>query len=160
TVDDVPAMRGIKVSADQKELYETVTKVLKENTDEDSVIYGYPHIKLFNILMDNYNMDTFVPVLFYDVCADVYVEKELTLLKENLPDIIIWEDIPGCIETHEEVFREGKPLKQREIINFLFNDAIPNHYTVLTNVDNVTVYKLNDDGTDEMNDKIPYGEAS
>lgn len=159
TVDDVPAMRGIKVSADQKELYETVTKVLRENTDEDSVIYGYPHIKLFNVLMDNYNMDTFVPVLFYDVCADVYVEKELTLLKENLPDIIIWEDIPGCIETHEKVFREGKTLKQREIINFLFNDAIPNHYTVLTNVDNVTVYKLNDDGTDEMNDKIPYGES-
>lgn len=140
---DIPAMAGIRVSKDQKELYETVTEVIQENTTEDAVIWGYPHIKLFNILTQNYNMDTFVPVLFYDVVADSYVEKEQELLEKHLPDVIIWEEIPGCKEAHENVFRDGEPLKQREIESYL-EEVIPKKYTLMATVDNVSVYILDD----------------
>lgn len=141
---DIPAMKGIKVSADQKELYETVTKVIEENTDEDAVIFGYPHIKVFNILTERYNMNTFVPVLFYDVVADVYVEKEAELLKENLPDVVIWEQIDWILETHESVFRNGEPLKQREIEAY-FAQILPEKYDLKAQVGSVSVYILKQD---------------
>ena len=41
-------------------------------------------------------MNTFVPVLFYDVVDDKYVQEEKALLEENLPDIVVWKDIPEC----------------------------------------------------------------
>ena len=140
---DIPAMAGIRVSADQKELYETVTKVIEENTDEDAVIWGYPHIKLFNVLTGRYNMDTFVPVLFYDVVADVYVEQEAKLLAQNLPDVVIWENIEGCIEANELAFRDGKPLKQREIERF-FAEVLPEKYKLNAQIGDVSVYILNE----------------
>ncbi len=140
---DIPAMKGIKVSADQKELYETVTAIIEENTDEDAVIWGYPHIKLFNVLTDRYNMDTFVPVLFYDVVSDVYVEQERDLLAENLPDVVIWEQIDGVLEAHENVYRHGEPLKQREI-EALFAQVLPEKYELKAQVGNVSVYLLKD----------------
>ena len=136
---DIPAMAGIRVSADQKELYETVTHAIEDYTDEDAVVWGYPHIKIFNILTGRYNMNTFVPVLFYDVSADMYVEREAALLGENLPDAVVWEDIPGCIEAHETVFRGGEPLKQRQIVA-LFETLLPESYQEVARVGNVAVY--------------------
>ena len=90
-----------------------ITQLIEENTTEDSVIFGYPYVKIFNILTDNYNMNTFVPVLFYDVVDDKYVQEEKALLEEKLPDIVVWKDIPDCKEVHEREFRDGKPLEQR-----------------------------------------------
>jgi len=136
---DIPAMAGIRVSADQKELYETVTHAIEEYSDEDDVVWGYPHIKLFNILTNRYNMDTFIPVLFYDVAADVYVEQEAELLSKNPPEVVVWEDIPYCIEVHEDVFRNGEPLKQRLIIS-LFETLLPESYEKVSEVGNVAVY--------------------
>ena len=87
-------------------------------------------------------MDTFVPVLFYDVVSDRYVEKELELLNQHLPDVIIWEEIADCKEVHETLFRNGKPLKQRDIEEFL-NKTIPEKYTWMVTIENVSVYILN-----------------
>lgn len=140
---DVPAMAGIRVSADQKELYESITHAIEKYSDEDDVVWGYPHIKLFNILTNRYNMDTFVPVLFYDVAADVYVEQEAKLLRENPPEVVVWEDIPYCVETHENVFRDGEPLKQRQIIS-LFDSLLPESYVKVEQVGNVSLYIRND----------------
>lgn len=64
-------------------------------------------------------MDTFVPVLFYDVVDDQYVLQEDELLQENLPDIVIWkDDVPNCKKVHEESYRNGEKLKQRELKEF------------------------------------------
>ena len=53
-------------------------------------------------------MNTFVPVLFYDVVDDKYVQEEKELLKEKLPDIVVWKDIPYCKEVHEREFQRWK----------------------------------------------------
>lgn len=145
---DIPAMKGIRVSLDQKELYETIYNVITDNVDENAVIWGYPHNKLFNILTERYNMTTFVPVLFYDVTADMYVEKELEMLKENLPDVIVWQYIPYCLDVHEDVFRNGETLKQRDIEAYL-QSIIPEKYTYMCTVSDVTVYIRNDSFIDK-----------
>lgn len=86
----------------------------------------------------------FVPVPFYDVCGDEYAINEVEYLEKNEPDIVLWCDIPGCLETHEYVFREGHPIGQRKIVEW-FQNAIKNkEYINIGQVDNVFVYKKKD----------------
>ena len=143
-MSDIKALEGVKLSEHQKELYDTITRLIKENSTKEDTIWTYPHMRLFNVLADNYTLDTFMPVVFYDVSSDFYIEQETKLLKENLPDIIIWEDIENCKEVHEQAFREGKPLKQREMEK-MFQKKFGNEYTLIGVMDNFRVYKLNNE---------------
>ena len=83
-----------------------------------------------------------MPIVFYDVSADYYVEQETKLLCENLPDIIVWEDIENCKEVHEQSFRNGKPLKQRDM-EAMFQEKFETDYTLIGVIDNFRVYRLN-----------------
>lgn len=137
---DIPALKGIRLSNSRKELYEWATNTINENSDEDAFVWGYPHIKLFNILTNRYNMETFVPVLFPDVVSDKYVLLELEQLKEHLPDIVIWEDIPTMLEVNASAFRNGEPLKQVELEAY-FAQILPEKYISLGSYESVTIYK-------------------
>ncbi|MPN09637.1 hypothetical protein SDC9_156928 [bioreactor metagenome] len=139
---DIKALKGIKLSAHTREVYEVITKLIKENGTDKDTIWGYPHVKLFNVLSDNYNMDTFMPVVFYDVSADFYIEQETELLSSNLPDFIIWQDIPGVKEIHEDVFRDGKLLKQRDMETMLEKE-ISEKYILIGEIDSIKIYRHN-----------------
>lgn len=92
---DIPELRGITFSKEDKEMYETITKLIDENTDENDMIFGYPYLKIFNILCNRY-ASNFVPVIWYDVVGDAYVEETLYELEQDLPDIVLWEGYPQC----------------------------------------------------------------
>lgn len=141
-VSDIKALKGVKLSQHQKKLYETITNLITENSTEEDTVWAYPHMRLFNVLANNYTLDTFMPVVFYDVSADIYVEQETELLRENLPDIIVWENIENCKEVHEQSFRNGTPLKQREMEDMLWQ-KLTSEYTLIGIIDNFQVYKLN-----------------
>ena len=138
---NIKALKGIKLSYNQKQLYDEIVEVVNENSDSDDTVFCYPHMKIFNVLCNNYNLDTFVPVVFLDVSADVYIENETKLLQDDLPDIVIWEEIEYSKETHEAVFRNGEPLKQRKM-EVLFYKKFGKEYKLLKNIDNFKVYKL------------------
>lgn len=141
---DVPGLEGYRTSLNIKYMYEEMYKVIKSNTNEESVIYGFPHVRIFNVILNNSNMNHFVPVPFYDVCSDDYMREDIKILKENPPEIIIWVDIPGCMETHEEVFRDERPLEQRKFQEWLYECVNEGKYTLIGQYDSLFVYKLND----------------
>lgn len=141
---NVPGLEGYRVSYDVKNMYEKMYEILEKNTDKDSVIYGFPHIKIFNVLLNNSNMNTFVPVPFYDVCSDVYAVKDAKLLEKNNPDIVIWVDMDNSVEIYEQLFRNGQPLGQRKIIKW-FSEAVDRgDYTLIGQYNSIFIYKLND----------------
>lgn len=139
---DIPELRGITFSKEDKEMYETITKLIDENTDENDMIFGYPYLKIFNILCNRY-ASNFVPVIWYDVVGDAYVEETLYELEQDLPDIVLWKDIPNALEGHESIYRQGTPLVQRKIEN-LFRELFKTEYTLLDDVQGIKMYKLND----------------
>ena len=143
SVEGVPAMTGIRFAKRDKEVYETFTKLITENSDEDDVIFGYPYLKIFNILCDRYNSN-FVPVIWYDVVGDKYVELTIGEFQENLPEIIIWMDIPGALQAHEGVYRNGEPLVQRELEHYL-QQQIPEKYELLGQLHGYSAYRLKDE---------------
>lgn len=137
---DIPELRGIKFSKDDKEMYESITKMIKENSDENDLILGFPYIKIFNILCNRYESN-FVPVIWYDVVGDAYVEETLYELEKDLPDIVIWKEIPGALQAHEGIYRQGTPLVQRKIL-YLFREVLPTDYILLGDINGLKVYKL------------------
>lgn len=139
----IDSLKGFKFSKEERKKYDEIYNVIVSNSNKDSIIWGFPYVKVYNIFADNYNMSSFVPVPFYDVCADDYAIKEAELLSENNPDIIVWIDIPGCMETHELLFRNGGTLGQRRIQKW-FSDIKNVDYNLIGQVDNVFVYKRKD----------------
>lgn len=137
---DIPFLKFIKLSPDKKELYETVNDLIIENSTENDFIFTYPRANIFNIISNRYAFSDFVPVLWFDVVGDKAVEKELALLKENLPEIVIWEHVPHAIEIHEKLFRQGRALKQRELESW-FDEIKYTDYRLLTKIGNISVYK-------------------
>lgn len=147
---DIRALKGFKFSKQEKMKYDGLTKLIDHYTDEDSVIFGFPYPKVYNVFLDNYNMgDMFVPVVFYDVCADDFAEKDAKKLKKNPPDIVVWMDIPNCIEQHEKFFRDGEALGQRKMQSW-FYEVNKTDYDLVGQVDCVYVYKLKDGTEPDM----------
>ena len=143
TVENIPELKGIRFAGRDKILYERVTKMISDNSSEDDVIFGYPYIKVFNILCHRYNTN-FVPVIWYDVVGDKYVEQTIREFSSNLPEIIVWMDIPGAMEAHESIYRDGEPLVQRELEEMLQKE-IAEKYTHLGRVYGVNVFRLDDE---------------
>lgn len=143
----IPALKGFRLSEREKQKYELLYKVLATNTSAESVIWGFPYIKIFNVFLQNYNMSDFVPVLFYDVCSKQYAQYDALLLTENEPDIVIWVDIPYCMTTHEKVFLDGEKLGQRDIQRW-FSLYKNRHYHLIGQMDNIYIYKSNKLGAD------------
>lgn len=139
-VDNIHALKGIYFSKEDKEMYENITALISENSDEDDIILGYPYIKIYNILCNRYN-SYFVPVFWFDVVGDKYVNILIDEINERLPEIVVWYDIMGALEVHEAVYRNGKPLEQRKIVE-MFNKLLEEQYECLGKYNGVCVYKL------------------
>ena len=143
---DIPGMEGFRVTGSTKELYEEITEVVRENSDEDSHVLGYPHMVIFNQLADRTQLDRFVPVFFYDVAARKYVEEDIQHIISNPPDIVIWEDIPYCYETHEATFNQSNERLAQYQFEVWFAAQKNTAYELVGQVENVFVYKLKDNG--------------
>lgn len=140
-VVEADALAGFRLSEQKKTEYEQVTRIIEENGAEDSTVWGFPHVKIFNILTDHYNANDPVPVLFYDVCSDEMAKQEAEWLRQSPPDFVIWCDIPDCIEIHEQAFRNGGRLGQRDIVDW-FIAARPDNYILVGQAGNLFVYQL------------------
>lgn len=140
---DIECLKGFRFSKAEKIKYDEMNKVVSYYSDENSTIWGFPYPKVYNLFQNNYNMVGFVPILFYDVCADDYAISDAETLRNNEPDIVVWLDMPGAMEIHEEIYRDGKPLGQRHIQKW-FSEVKDTDYTLVGQASNVFIYKLND----------------
>lgn len=142
---DSKFLAGYRLTEEEKNKYEVLSDVINKNSSNDSVVWGYPNVTIFNFLTDHYDMNGFVPIPWYDVCSTEYAKAEAELLRENEPDIVVWCDIPGAIEVHESMYLQGNQLGQREIIRW-FASASLSDYKLIGQMDNIFIYKLIKDG--------------
>lgn len=142
-VSNIECLKGFKFSHEEYEKYDKLYELIKNNTNQESIIYSFPYAKVYNIFLNNYNTVTFAPIEFYDVCPDDVAIMDAEALSEREPDIVIWLDMPSCMEKHEKYYRGGNLLGQREIQKW-FSDVQHTDYALIGQVDNIFVYKLID----------------
>ena len=135
-------LEGFRFSRSEYKKYDGLADVIRNNSDADDVIYAFPFGSVYNVLLENYNLTTYCPIPFYDVCSDAVARGDAILLAQNKPEIILWVDMPGALDFHEEVFRDGEEIGQRQIYNWILNEIENEHYVLLDSADNVYVYKL------------------
>lgn len=118
----------------------------------DTNVYSFPQTQIFNVLLNNTNEAGFVPVPFYDTCADKYALADAKILAKDPPDILIWCDIPGCMEAHENIFRNGEELGQRYIQRLFSVLVRRGDYSLIGQYNNIFIYKYNvNDSDNETN---------
>lgn len=141
---DINFAQGFLFSEQEKEIYEEVTKLISENTTEEDIVYTFPHHKLFNLLSDHLEMNTFVPVPFYDVCNDKYASLDAKLLEQNPPKIVVWCDMLDCMDVHENFFRAGNRSGQRDIQEWLYEKTKDETYICIGQIDNLFIFYLDE----------------
>lgn len=139
---NIPELRGFRFTAGDAKMITELVAVIDENTDPDSTVFCFPQTILFNLLTDHVSseMEYITPIPFYDVCPDSIAEIEARQLSENNPDIVVWVDIPGCLTTHEALFRNGDRLGQRDIQDW-FASVKDSRYVLVGQSNNIFVYK-------------------
>lgn len=139
----IKAMRGLRLSAYEANMYNELYRVLERNMTSDTSVYSFPQTQIFNVLLNNTNEAGFVPVPFYDTCADKYAIEDAKLLAKDPPDILIWCDIPGCMEAHENIYRNGEELGQRSIQRLFSVLVRRGDYSLIGQYNNIFIYKYN-----------------
>lgn len=113
---NIPVLRGLYLSKSTKEVYERIHDLIIENTYVEDEVFTFPHIVLFNVITGRTNSN-FVPVTYFDVCADNYAILTAQYIIEKKPKIIVMMEFPeDAWVAHETIFRGGRKSGQRQIM--------------------------------------------
>lgn len=131
---DINGLEGFKLPSNDANTYTEIVKLITENSDEDSILYQFPNIPLFNVLTNRKSLYAAIP--YFDVCPDLLALESAEQLHENPPTLFLWANLSeGRWNLHEEIFRDGKVSGQRAIQEF-YNTVVQEQYTLLGAFDN------------------------
>jgi hypothetical protein len=112
----IPAFKGFKLSHDTAGIYDKIYQDIETNTTPSDQVYTFPFLVLFNYVTGKMQ-PTFSPVDYFDVCPDNIAIIDAAKLLEKPPKMIIYMDMPAsAIKIHEDLFRNGHPSGQRNLI--------------------------------------------
>lgn len=138
----VDGLEGFVLDFETEAAYETIIRLIEENTDEDDVVYEFPYIPLFNVLTER-RIGTYSPVHYFDVCPDEIAVADAEYLNENPPEMVIWCEFGEDLwNFHEDYFRGGNESGQRAIRDFYWN-SVQQNYTKLYEYKSLSVWLRN-----------------
>jgi hypothetical protein len=107
--------RGLKTSQQTAETIDALMSVLNKVSPIGGDIFAFPHIPIV-YLMTNRWPHSKVLVSWFDFLPDSLAKDEALRLKFNPPETIVNVKLPSYVwNDHEELFRGGNPLGQRDI---------------------------------------------
>ena len=111
-----PILRGIQMSQHTAESIDAMASSLAKGTQEGDV-FAFPNIPLAYLVANRWpNSKIVIP--WFDFLPDVPARAEAVRLLANPPAIIVNLKLPPAAwGAHERLFREGRPLGQRDIQN-------------------------------------------
>jgi len=158
-VSSLPELRGLKLSAETRAVYEGATAFIRERTTPADEVWFFPHISVFNVLAGRRNHCP-SPIAYFDVCDDACARRAARWLLEARPKLIIAMTFPEeAWQEHERLFRGGGRSGQREIQAVIDGLVADGTYEVPVTVTRVSGYPIRflerKDGHDTPPDRIP-----
>jgi 4-amino-4-deoxy-L-arabinose transferase-like glycosyltransferase len=142
---DIAYFKGIKLTANEKNLYEDFVEKARLHLDDNDELYCYSQIPIFYTLAGK-TPAVRSPVPWFDVANDQTVLDDLDYLKSNPPKMIIFADHGYPImELQEKYYRNGGESGQRSMYKWLLEcKDDPLRYEVIQEYDilNYKVYLL------------------
>jgi hypothetical protein len=119
---DIPLMEGIQVSEETKTLYEGIYHAIEDNTTEMDRIYCFPRIPIFYALTNRMDPGVMSKVQWFDVSSEKTLDKDIDILKNNLPKaIVVYDTSDAVCLAHEQLFRGNKESWTRKMRDELLN---------------------------------------
>lgn len=116
---EVPILKDIKMSKNYAEMYDGVYNLVLENSEADDVIFTFPQCPIF-YTMTGRDSQTFSLVQWMDVTSAKTIEKDIKVLENNLPKIIIMSPISEyALTQHEKMFNKGEKSGSRIMQEYL-----------------------------------------
>ncbi len=147
---DISIFKGIKMSEEDKELYEGIVNDIEKNTTKDDSIFVFPHAPIIYTASDRMDPGTFTKVQWYDVSTDDSVKKDIETVTKAKPKAIVIYNIPDfAVEGHEASFNNNKESSTTKMMKTLRKFCIRNNYYaannyVINNNCSITVYIRSD----------------
>jgi hypothetical protein len=136
---DISYFGGIRMTADEKFVYEDFVDRASRSLGPDDGIYCFSQIGVFYVLADRVP-NVKAPMPWFDVSRDVTILEDLEYLQNNRPKMIVFADCGiDVIKAHEDGFRGGGESGHRAMYYWLTECRDSNtDYTV------DTVYQIHD----------------
>jgi hypothetical protein len=112
---NIPVYTSMKLSLEQKNIYENIIKVIDRYTAPSDDIFAFPNISGLYFIADRYPRSRVI-VPWFDFLPDDFAVNESVRVTKKPPKILINLDLPEeAWLAHEQLFRNAKPLGQRAI---------------------------------------------
>jgi hypothetical protein len=111
----LPLLAGFLLSPDTTKVLEDITQIIQTHSRPGDDVFTFPNIPGFYVLADRWPHSKVV-VPWFDFLPDRFARAEASRLRASPPVIIANLKLPEAAwAAHESLFREGKPLGQRDI---------------------------------------------
>lgn len=114
---DLDGLRGFYLSPTTAGIFSQVTSIIKAHAKPTDHIFAFPNIPIFYLLSDRWPA-TIGKVHWFDFLSDEKAIKDATVLLNSPPKVIVNLELPeDAWLTHELLFRTGKKMGQRKILD-------------------------------------------
>lgn len=147
---DISIFKGIKMSEEDKELYEGIVNDIDSNTSKDDSIFVFPHASIIYTAADRMDPGSFTKVQWYDVSTNDSVKKDIETIIKTEPKAIVIYNIPEfAIKGHESSFNNNKESATTKMMKTLRTFCIRNNYLAVNNYEinnkcSITVFVKSD----------------
>lgn len=143
----IPVLNNIKVSYEEKEMYENIVSVVQQNTKKNDEIFCFPHIPIFYLLCERNDSDVYTKVQWFDVSTKQDLQKDIEILEQNPPKaLIIYNLNDGTYSGHEEGFLSGAKSGTRIMRDTLYEMVNKYNYeyqgNFISDSNNISVFTL------------------
>ncbi len=138
-IDNVPYLKGLKVSSSTEALYEGTYSLYQEYLSEEDLLFTFPHNPIFYLIADRKPF-TYSYVQWFDVSSDAALEQDMQTIQEKKPKVLSIMFIKEWVMAgHEHLFRNDEASKQRQMQEFLQQFIQDNGYILVQefSIDNV-----------------------
>ncbi len=110
-----PLMKGFRLSQETTKMLEEVTRIIQTYSQPSDDIFTFSNIPIFYVLANRWPHSKVV-VSWFDFLPDNLAREEANRLRNFPPAILVNLKLPEATwVAHENLFRGGKPLGQRDI---------------------------------------------
>jgi hypothetical protein len=113
---DLPGLHGMRLSPETVATVTEVVQTIQRDVPEGAPIFCFPHVPQF-YLLTGHQPPTVGKVHWFDFLPDDKARSDAALLRREPPAALVYVDLPEIVwSLHEQLFRHGQPLGQREVL--------------------------------------------
>ena len=112
-------LSGLSMPPEKSVAIQKITEAIVRHSDPNDAVYVFPHMPIFYLLADRPLFQNAV-VSWFDVMSDRQAIRVAQALRDSPPTVIVVAELQDDVfATHERLFRGGRPLGQRKIMEVI-----------------------------------------